>query len=112
MGIETVSTSAGRAYLRKKDNGAPFVLHSDLKSRLTQAQKADFWPRIIISQLFFVLVFCVNGILTQQVSSVAFGILIGTSIVFIIAAAIEFFVFAKPYRKRIRQLKQELAIKE
>ena len=90
----------------------PFVLHSDLKSRLVQAQKADFWPRIIISQLFFVLVFCVNGILTQQVSSVAFGIIIGTSIVFIIAAAIEFFVFAKPYRKRIRQLKQELAIKE
>jgi len=58
------------------------------------------------------LVFCVNGILTQQVSSVDFGIIIGTSIVFIIAAAIEFFVFAKPYRKRIRQLKQELAIKE
>ena len=57
MGIETVSISAGRAYLRKKDDGTPFVLHSDLKSRLVQAQKADFWPRIIISQLFFVLVF-------------------------------------------------------
>lgn len=112
MGIEIVSTYAGRVYLRKKDDGTPFVLHSDLKSRLVQAQKADFWPRIIISQLFLVLVFCVNGILTQQVSPVAFGILIGTSIVFIIAAAIEFFVFAKPYRKRIRQLKQELAIKE
>ena len=95
MGIETVSISAGRAYLRKKDDGIPFVLHSDLKSRLVQAQKADFWPRIIISQLFFVLVFCVNGILTQQVSSVAFGIIIGISIVFIIAAAIEFFVFCK-----------------
>ena len=111
MGIETVSTYAGRAYLRKKDDGAPFVLHSDLKSRLTQAQKADFWPRIIISQLFIVLALCVNGVF-QQVSPVAFGILAGIGIAFIIAAAIEFFVFAKPYRKRIRQLKQELAIKE
>lgn len=44
MGIETVSTYAGRAYLRKKDDGTPFVLHNDLKSRLTQAQKANFWP--------------------------------------------------------------------
>lgn len=112
MGIETVSTYAGRAYLRKKDDGTPFVLHNDLKSRLTQAQKANFWPPIIISQLFLVLAFCVNGILTQQGSPVAFGILTGISIAFIIAAAIEFFVFAKPYRKRIRQLKQELAIKE
>lgn len=46
MGIETVSISAGRAYLRKKDDGTPFVLHSDLKSRLVQAQKADFWPAL------------------------------------------------------------------
>lgn len=43
MGIETVSISADRAYLRRKDDGTPpFVLHSDLKSRFVQAQKADF----------------------------------------------------------------------
>lgn len=57
VGIEVVSIYACRAYLRKKNDGVPFELHSDLKSRLEQAQKGNIpWTSIPLSQVVLALI--------------------------------------------------------
>ena len=50
MGVEVVASYAGRAYLRKKNDGTPFDLHSDGESRFDQAKKAaTTWTAIPIT---------------------------------------------------------------
>lgn len=114
VGIEVVSIYACRAYLRKKNDGVPFELHSDLKSRLEQAQKGNTpWTSIPLSQVVLALILIIS-VFSQvpESSSVAKGIVIGMAIILVTVAAIEFFIYGKPYRRRIRELKQAIMIKE
>lgn len=112
-GIETVATYAGRAYLRKRNDGTPLELHSDLESRLDQAKKAGaIWSVIPLTQLILVLNLTGSAFSDGDTSALAKGITLGVAIVLVIAAAVEYFHFGKPYRERIKQLKKELSIKE
>ena len=56
-GIETVAVYANRAYLRKRDDGTDFELHSDLESRIEQARKRRTpWIAIPVSQVGLALI--------------------------------------------------------
>lgn len=112
-GIETVATYAGRAYLRKRNDGAPLELHSDLESRLSQAKKAGaIWSVIPLTQVSIALFLTISAFTEAGTSDLAKGITLVIGIILIVAAIIEYVHFGKPYRERIKQLKKELSIKE
>ena len=113
-GIETVAVYANRAYLRKKDDGTDFELHSDLESRLEQARRGSApWIAIPVSQVGLAFTLVISAF-TQDpgASNLAKGIVLACSTLLVLAAIIEYLVFGKPYRERIRQLERERSIRE
>lgn len=113
-GIDTVAVYANRAYLRKKNDGTDFELHSDLESRIEQARKRSTpWIAIPVSQVGLALILVIS-VFTQnpEASDLAKGIVLACSTLLVLAAIIEYLVFGKPYRERIRKLEQERSIRE
>ena len=113
-GIETVAVYANRAYLRRRDDGTDFELHSDLESRLEQARRGSVpWMAIPVSQVGVAFILVISAF-TQDpgASNLAKGIVLACSTLLVLAAIIEYLVFGKPYRERIRTLEQERSIRE
>ena len=113
-GIDTVAVYANRAYLRKKNDGTDFEFHSDLESRIEQAKKRSTpWIAIPVSQVGLALILVIS-VFTQnpEASDLAKGIVLACSTLLVLAAIIEYLVFGKPYRERIRKLEQERSIRE
>ncbi len=105
---------ANRAYLRKRDVGTDFSLHSDLESRLEQARRGSApWIAIPVSQVGLAFILVISAF-TQDpgASNLAKGIVLACSTLLVLAAIIEYLVFGKPYRERIRTLEQERSIRE
>ena len=113
-GIETVAVYANRAYLRKRDDGTDFELHSDLESRLEQARRGSApWMAIPVSQVGLAFILVLNAFVVDSgASNLARGIVLACATLLAFAAIIEYLVFGKPYRERVRQLKRELSIRE
>ena len=113
-GIETVAVYANRAYLRKRDDGTDFELHSDLESRLEQARRGSTpWIAIPVSQVGLAFTLVINAFVVDSgASNLARGIVLVSATLLVFAAIIEYLVFGKPYRERVRQLKRELSIRE
>ena len=113
-GIETVAVYANRAYLRKRDDGTDFELHSDLESRLEQARRGSApWMAIPVSQVGVAFILVISAF-TQDpgASNLARGIVLACATLLAFAAIIEYLVFGKPYRERVRQLERERSIRE
>lgn len=113
MGVEVVASYAGRAYLRKKNDGTPFDLHSDGESRLDQAKKAaTTWTAIPITQAVTAMAIICNSLLTTGSFTLGTGIAVGTGIVLLVAAVIEYAVLGAPGRKRVREAQRDLQVHE
>jgi len=116
-GIETVAVYAGRAYLRKRNGGRPLELHSDLASRLDQARRGGaVWTAVLVTQIPLALLLIADaftGLFSGEgASDLAKGICLAMGIALAVAAVIEYVRLGGPYRRRIRQLKKELSIRE
>ena len=113
-GIETVAVYANRAYLRKRDDGTDFELHSDLESRLEQARRGSVpWIAIPVSQVGIAFTLVLNAFVVDPgASNLAKGIVLACSTLLVLAAIIEYLVFGKPYRERIRTLERERSVRE
>ena len=113
-GIETVAVYANRAYLRRRDDGTDFELHSDLESRLEQARRGSVpWIAIPVSQVGMAFILVLNAfVVDSEASNLARGIVLACATLLVFAAIIEYLVFGRPYRERVRQLERERAIRE
>ena len=113
-GVETVAVYANRAYLRKRDDGTDFELHSDLESRLEQAKRGSTpWIAIPVSQVGLAFILVLNAfVVDSEASNLARGIVLACATLLAFAAIIEYLVFGKPYRERVRQLERERSIRE
>ena len=113
-GVETVAVYANRAYLRKRDDGTDFELHSDLESRLEQARRGSVpWIAIPVSQVGLAFILVLNAfVVDSEASNLARGIVLACATLLVFAAIVEYLVFGRPYRERVRQLERERSIRE
>ena len=113
-GVETVAVYANRAYLRKRDDGTDFELHSDLESRLEQARRGSVpWIAIPVSQVGLAFILVLNAfVVDSEAANLARGIVLACATLLVFAAIVEYLVFGRPYRERVPQLERERSIRE
>ena len=113
MGIDVISTYAGRAYLRKKNDGTNFAVYSDIDARIKQYQKGHgIWAGISSSQFASSAFLLFYAIQYTPAASAAFYIALAFSGLLCLSGILLITLLGKPYRKKIKHLREERKIHE
>ncbi len=113
MGIDVISTYAGRAYLRKKNDGTNFAVYSDIDTRIKQYQNGHgIWIRVSSSQFASsaFLLFCAMQYVPR--TSALFYVVLALSGLLFLSGILLITLLGRPYRKKIKRLKEERKINE
>ena len=71
------------------------------------------WIAIPVSQVGLAFILVLNAfVVDSEASNLARGIVLACATLLAFAAIIEYLVFGKPYRERVRQLERERSIRE
>ena len=113
MQIDVIATYAGRAYLRKKNDGTAFTLHSDVDAKIAYYQKGyAIWATISSSQIAMSAYLLFYAIQLTPSAGVAFYITATFSSLLCLSGILLITILGKPYRQKIRALKREKTIRE
>ncbi|MGC4018902.1 MAG: DUF2812 domain-containing protein [Muricomes sp.] len=113
MGIDIISTYAGRAYLRKKNDGTDFAVYSDIDARIKQYQKGHaIWVSISSSQFASSAYLLFYTIEYARRASAVFYITLAFSALLCLSGILLITLLGRPYRKKIRELKKEQILRE
>lgn len=113
MGIEVVSTYGGRAYLCKVNDGTDFAIYSDIDSRIKQYQKGHaIWATVSCSQFASASVLIFAALKYTSPKTPEFYIALTFSLLLLLSSILLVTIFGKPYRNKIKLLKQEKKIME
>ena len=112
-GIDVISKYAGRAYLRKKNDGTNFAVYSDIDARIKQYQKGHgIWAGISSSQFASSAFLLFYAIQYTPAASAAFYIALAFSGLLCLSGILLITLLGKPYRKKIKHLREERKIHE
>lgn len=107
-GIEMVATYMRWLYLRKKTNDEPFVLYSDIDSKIKHYQKVSaLWLIFAGIEFGAALINIVIGIVGGSIAII--NLVLGC---IVLALGFMFLVFGLPIRQKMRRLKKEQTIRE
>ena len=112
-GIDVISKYAGRAYLRKKNDGTNFAVYSDIDTRIKQYQNGHgIWIRVSSSQFASsaFLLFCAMQYVPR--TSALFYVVLALSGLLFLSGILLITLLGRPYRKKIKRLKEERKINE
>ncbi len=113
MGIECVATYLRWVYFRKKADGAPFVLYSDISSNISHYERVLSLCRLGYVLNFIAGVINVFAVIEQIVNGPTVVITFNAVVVCLnMFIAWVVFAYSRPMKARLKQMRRENAVRE
>jgi hypothetical protein len=114
-GIECVATNMRWIYLRRKSSEGAFDIYSDLESKIKHYQRINvLWTIVIVVALIGGITNLLVGIINLNIGERLGNFLIGNLIIgsLLFALSLFFWRIGAPSRRKIKNLQQEIKIRE
>ncbi len=113
MGIECVATYLRWVYFRKKADGAPFVLYSDIPSNIKHYERVLSLCRVLYAVNFFAAIVNAFVVIADILEGAFRHIAVnGVASVFGFLVAGIIFSYSRPMKVRLKQMRREKTVRE